>query len=306
MKKFILITATLLLTLSLLAGCSKPQAELPVNTEPSSSAADSVSEPTEESTEEPTEEATEEPTEEPTEEATEEPSEEPTEAPTEPKTEPTTKPTETAPVEKEEDTEREDDIRVVYAKQIERYYTALSQKWDESAYFEHEMSPLAVYYGLEGNAFDNVGFAFMDLDGDGSQELIIGAIQNAGKDPLVFEIWTLKANEPVMLAQSGARNRYYLQYAEEDALWSVAYEGENGAANHAVHYLQLLDGELKVVQGIIFDAVANENDPWFMTYDLDWDVSNDTPIDEETANAVMDAERNHYAAAKYIPYSQYK
>jgi hypothetical protein len=43
-----------------------------------------------------------------------------------------------------------------------------------------------------------------------------------------------------------------------------------------------------------------------MAYDLDWDVSNDTPIDEDTANAVMNAERNHYTATEYFPYSLYK
>ena len=222
-------------------------------------------------------------------------------------TEPTA---ETAPAETEEDTEYEGDassyyIDEVYPQQIARYYTALSQQWDESAYFEHELSPLAAYY-YDGNPLDNVGFTFMDLDGDGIWELIIGAIRNAELDPLVFEIWTLKNDEPVMVAQSGARNRYYLQYAEEDDLWSVAYEAENGAANRAVYYLQLVEGEFEVMQGIVFDAFANPDAPWFMAYDLDWDVSNDTPIDEDTANAVMNAERNIYAAQAYSPYSQYK
>ena len=288
MKKLILITATLLLTLALLAGCSKPQAELPADTEPSSSATEPIAEPTEESTEEPMEEFTEEPTEEPT-------------------TKPTT---ETTPAETEGDTEPEDDTVAsytdsVYAQQIERYYTALSQQWDESAYFENEMSPLAVYYGNEGNPLDNVGFTFMDLDGDDTQELIIGAILNAQRDPLVFEIWTLRNDKPVMLAQSGSHNRYYLQYAEEDDLWTVAYEAENGAANRAVYYLYLSEGEFNVIQGVIFDAVADEKSPWFMAYDLDWDVSNDMPIDEETANAVMNAERNNYTPTEYFPYSFY-
>jgi hypothetical protein len=43
-----------------------------------------------------------------------------------------------------------------------------------------------------------------------------------------------------------------------------------------------------------------------MVYDLDWDVSNDTPIDEDLFNDVMESERNIYAAAEYTPYSQYK
>ena len=81
---------------------------------------------------------------------------------------------------------------------------------------------------------------------------------------------------------------------------------ENGAANRAVYYLQLIEGEFEVMQGIVFDAAANEKAPWFMAYDLDWDVSNDTPIQEDTANAVMDAGRNTYAAQEYFPYSLYK
>ena len=43
-----------------------------------------------------------------------------------------------------------------------------------------------------------------------------------------------------------------------------------------------------------------------MAYDLDWDVSNDMPIDEDLAGDLMDANRRLYITAEYIPYSQYK
>ena len=276
MKKILLTVVAMLLMLNLLAGCSKTPTEMPVDPTPSVS--------------------------------TEAPKEDPAQAPTQATSQAPT--VEATLAETESDTEYEGDdssyyIDVVYAQQIERYYTALSQKWEENQYFENEMSALAAYY-YEGNALDNVGFSFMDLDADGIWELIIGAIQNSEKDPLVFEIWTLKNDEPVMMAQSGSRNRYYLQYAEEDELWSVAYEAENGAANHAVYYLQLVEGEFQVTQGIVFDALANEKEPWFMAYDLDWDVSNDMAIDEDIAKAVMKAGRDIYAATEYFPYSLYK
>ena len=193
-------------------------------------------------------------------------------------------------------------IDEVYTEQIARYHTALSEKWEEGKYFENGMSALPYYY-YEGNPLENVGFGFVDLDNDGTWELIIGAILNAEHDPAVFEIWTLADGVPVMLAQGGSRNRYILQYVEEDNMWYVVNEGSSSAFCHATHYLMLNEGKFEVMQGIVFDASADEQNPWFLAYDLDWDVFNDTPIDEETANTILESNRKHYTALEYFPYS---
>ena len=211
--------------------------------------------------------------------------------------------------ETEEDVEYEGDassyyIDVVYAEQIGRYHTALSEKWDEGKYFENEMSALPYYY-YEGNPLENVGFGFVDLDNDGSWELVIGAIQNAEKDPAVFEIWTLVDGKPVMIAQGGTRNRYVLEYVEEDEMWYVVNEGSSSAFCNATYYLALDSGKLEVVQGIVFDASADEQNPWFLTFDQDWDVSNDEHIDEATANSILNVNRNYYTALEYFPYIYY-
>ena len=218
-------------------------------------------------------------------------------------TEQTTAPNET---EAEEDIVYEGDaatyyIDVAYTEQIARYSTALAERWEESRYFENGLSALPYYY-YEGNPLDNVGFGFVDLDNDGCWELIIGAILNAEKDPAVFEIWTLVDGDPVMLAQGGSRNRYVLQYVEEDNMWYVVNEASNSAFNSATYYLMLNEGKFEVVQGIVFDASADEQNPWYLTYDLDWDVSNDAPIDEETAMAILESNRKHYTALEYFPY----
>ena len=242
-----------------------------------------ASEPTVPQTDPPA--ATTAPTEAPTEEATEAP----TEAPTEPVSGGTVS----------------EYVDAAYAEQIGRYYTALSELWTTEQYFDNGLSELPAYY-YEGEPLDNVGFAYQDLNNDGQSELVIGPILNAELDPVVFEIWTLVDGEPVLVAQSGSRNRYFLQFFEEENAWYVANEGSNSAANYGTYYLMLIDGKLEVTQGIVFDAMADEANPWFMAYDLDWDVSNDEPIDEETANAILENNRKLYTPLELFPYSLYK
>lgn len=272
MKKLLMIAATLLLTLALLAGCMKSQTEVPADTAPSDTSAELTTQPSDTSTE-----------------LTTQPSSEP------------------------EKTETEDDVQyegdaysyyidVAYAEQISRYHTALSEKWEEGKYFENDMSTLPYYY-YEENPLENVGFGFVDLDGDGHLELIIGAILNAEDDPAVFEIWTLVDGAPIMLAQGDTRSRYVLQYVEEDGMWYVVHESSNGADSFATYYLMLNEGKLEVMQGIVFDALTNEQNPWFMAYDMDWDTSNDDPLDEATANAILETNRKHYTALELFPYT---
>lgn len=192
-------------------------------------------------------------------------------------------------------------IDKVYSEQINRYYVPLSERWEKGRYSENGLSVLP-YSHYEGDPLDHVGFGFVDLDHDGNLELVIGAIPEAEKNPSVFEIWTLVNDVPVMLAQGGTGSHYVLLYEEENDAWYVVSEVSNGAESHATHYLRLEDGEFKVVQGIVFDAAADERNPWFMTYDLDWDVANDEPIDEETASAILESYRNLYAVPEYFPY----
>ena len=267
MKKTIALFLVIGLMVTLFAGCNQQS-----NTEPATSPSDTATQDT--------------------------PTTAPTEAPTE-------EPTVPADVEDENVSDEGDAnsyyIDQVYTQQIARYQTALSEQWDPSQCLDNELSELPAGY-YEGNPLENVGFGFVDLDNDGSLELIIGAILNAEEDPSVFEIWTLVDGEPVMLAQGGSRNRYLLQFVEEDNMWYVVNEAANSAASSATYYMMLQEGKLEEMQGIVYDADANPQNPWFMTYDMDWDVSNDEPIDEAMADSIFQAHSAHYTAIEYFPY----
>ena len=81
----------------------------------------------------------------------------------------------------------------------------------------------------------------------------------------------------------------------------IANEGSNGAGSSGWTYYTLGEDGLQVVQAIIYDAMADEENPWFMAYDDDWDVSNDEGIDEQTAQDIIDANTQNYAKLDWIP-----
>lgn len=235
--------------------------------------------------------ATPEPTATPAPTATAEPTEEPTAEPT---AEPVSQPAEesTGIVNLAEEGKK------LYAAQLTRYAAALSEQWPEGRYFESGMSEIAGYY-YEGDSRANVGVFFPDLDNDGSPEMVIGAILGADTEPVVLEIWTIRDGAPHMIVQSHARDKYYVEYLAEENVWLIANEGSNGAASSVWLYYALQNGELSLMQG-----VTSESGAWYMTYDTDYDVSNDTPSDEATCQAIIDSHTSCYAALDYIPYTE--
>lgn len=186
-----------------------------------------------------------------------------------------------------------------YAEQIGAYRTALTEQWDQWTYLEQDMSGLAVYY-YGADELKKVGYALMDLNMDGIDELVIGAGNE--KDPVIFELWTMNTNgNAVKVLTSQERNRYYLEWHDE-GVYMLEHQGSNNAANFVHCYYTLLGSRLLLQQGIVFDAMADEDNPWFVTYDEDWDTSNDRAIDEELALDIINAYSQKNIVPKYTPF----
>ena len=75
-------------------------------------------------------------------------------------------------------------------------------------------SPLPAGF-LKGDPLENVGFLLEDFDGDGIRELLIGAIRNAEEEPLIFELWTLRRDEPELVLRAEEGERYFLLEGED-------------------------------------------------------------------------------------------
>ena len=97
------------------------------------------------------------------------------------------------------------------------YETGNSQNLEYSS--NNDISEMTAYSG-------GVGYAMKDLDKNGIPELIIAGMGTEDfSNNMVYDLYTLVNNEPVNLATSRARMRYYLRSDN-----TILYEGSGGAS----------------------------------------------------------------------------
>ena len=191
----------------------------------------------------------------------------------------------------------------VYKEQMDLIYQALSKEWSIDKYFENDISSLISNH-YDGNPLENVGYALKDLDGDGKEELLISAVSKDASGGMLYDVYSAPNGKVVHVLSGHERNRYYLQWMEEGA-YMIANEASNSAFNSAWYYYSLNAGQLELMQGVVFNAEADEDNPWFLTYDEDWDVSNDTHDEDGIAESIIEAYARSYTTLEYIPFSEF-
>ena len=195
------------------------------------------------------------------------------------------------------------DILAVYAEQMNLIYQALTEQWSVDKYFDNDMSHLMANH-YEGDALANVGYALVDLDGDGKDELIISAVDKTYAGGMLYDVYSAPNGEVLHVLCGHERTRYYLQDMEDEG-YGIAHEASDSAWRSAWYYYSLVDGKLELSQGIIVNLEADAETPWFFTYDEDWDVSNDIHDTEGVAQAMIEAYAQSYIALEYTPFSAY-
>lgn len=146
---------------------------------------------------------------------TAEPAAQPTAEPTvEPTAEPTAAPSEADPI-------------AAYADVFSTYTTLLTEGWGGEELMAHDL-PLLIMYCVGDAPFDNIGYLLLDVDGDGTQELLTGTLaSDEFYAPIVFEMYTLNPEGSVVrVFSSQERARYYL--CEDN---TFLFEGANSAAD---------------------------------------------------------------------------
>ena len=167
------------------------------------------------------------------------PAAEPTAQPTvEPTAEPTAEPT-TAP------SEAEADPIAAYADVFSTYTTLLTEGWGGEELMAHDL-PLLIMYCVGEAPFDNMGYLLLDVDSDGTRELLIGTLaSDEFYAPIVFEMYTLTPEGSVVrVFSSQERARYYL--CQDN---TFLFEGANSAADSVSCSYSYAAGTLTEIAG---------------------------------------------------------
>lgn len=191
-------------------------------------------------------------------------------------------------------------LDAAYAKVVDEYRQMIREKWDYDKIFDTNLSEMvADFYDM--GADKEVGYTLFDLDGDGKKELLIGETDTKlPVNRVILDAYRLKNGKAEQIFVSQSRNRYYLVKGSSGEIL-VANEGSNGAANSGWIYYVVSGDQMKVVQSVTYDAFADEENPWFVSNDDDWDTSNDTPTDETEAQNIIDSYTKDYAKLDWTP-----
>lgn len=191
---------------------------------------------------------------------------------------------------------------IEYLPVMKKYYLALSQEWEMEKVEENGISDIISHY-YENSPLKNIGYCFMDVNGDNADELLIGEILLEDKGDwgkVVWDMCSVKNGEPYQVFTSLERNRYYV--FENEGKYMIANE-RSGSAIDSTNSYYSFDGEkLNVIEAVIFDGWNSPDSPWFIADDNDFDVSNDMPVDEKTATEIIESYQAKYITPQFISF----
>lgn len=166
-----------------------------------------------------------------------------------------------------------------YDKMIEKYRKGVSEQWSVNEFIENDLCMLPGY----GSDVNRVGYCLMDIDDNGTDELIMGSVYEDGTPGVIYDIYAMKEDSGILVARSGEHSMYSLC---SDHI--ISYDSFGGPMSFACYFYTLNGEMLDLKEGVLYDGEYDETNPWFyITKDMEDEYSE--PISEDTANTIQNS-----------------
>ena len=181
----------------------------------------------------------------------------------------------------------------LYAPVLDMYRTSVTERWDVGQLDEHEMSYSLAYIET---AREDLGYRLIDVDGDGSPELLIGLIARSDIEvENILGMYTLENYQPKLVMIGWDRCSYFLL----DDMTLLNY-GSNSAYSGGRMLYALKDGELTVLDAVIHDYELNEAEPFFRTQGS-WEAADGEHMTNEEADTLVQGWESRVIRIGYLP-----
>lgn len=170
------------------------------------------------------------------------------------------------------------DTTAVYVETLDRLRQAVEEKADMTALKEDGFSYLYMYMYEEEAPLSAIGCAYMDINRDGYDELLLGRVG----DNAVYDLYTQLDGEVIHVFSGGERDIYVLTGGDHG--FSAIKETGSGAADltHITFYdLDPVEASLIQQTDFIYDGQKDPENPWSIAY-----------IPEEDSETVSEEEWN--------------
>lgn len=177
-------------------------------------------------------------------------------------------------------------------------YDAVIENYRQAVAHKNEGDSVAAQYDVSEMIFyaSHVGYARLDLDSDGTDELLVAGIgYDVPGDSCLFEIFTLEGNTPVSVGRSTIRSRLFLM--QDNKIYN---EGSSGAASDNFSVMQFSGGRLRFLNGLYTADVLADGSPspytyYFTTSNQYGDLAllgGDNGMEEKVANTFLNSWRD--------------
>ncbi len=187
--------------------------------------------------------------------------------------------------------------RSVYYPILAKYQKAIEEKWDRTKLDENDMCML-LEYEISYDGGERLGYAFFDMNKDGTEELFIGTrYDDSGLD--ILDLYTVREQKVCHISGSSERHALYLTMEPNSRYKLASVSSDSAYQSNTRTYLLKSDGIYGEII-IKFDAEQDSQNPWSLgKYNMDRLVFE--KIDQETALDMIKQIENKFCRPEYVP-----